>query len=102
MVQMGVDLAFVYPTYGLWLFAIDNLPSEVMGAFTRAYNTWLFESYCSYDPDRLNGVGAMNLHSPPEMLKELHRLANYGAKAVFLRPNPVKGRLLSDPVYEPF
>ena len=102
MVQMGVDLAFVYPTYGLWLFAIDTLPAEVMGAFTRAYNTWLFEEYCSYAPDRLNGVGAMNLHSPPEMVKELHRLANYGAKAVFIRPNPVKGRLLSDPAYESF
>ncbi len=102
MVHMGVDFAFVYPTYGLWLFAIDNLPSEVMGAFTHAYNTWLFEEYCSYAPDRLKGVGAINLHAPPEMVKELHRLANYGAKAVFLRPNPVKGRLLSDPVYEPF
>ena len=102
MVQMGVDLAFVYPTYGLWLFAIDNLPSEVIGAFTRAYNTWLFEEYCSYAPDRLNGVGAMNLHDPEEMVKELYRIANWGWKAVFLRPNPVKGRILSDPSYEPF
>lgn len=102
MVMMGVDLAFVYPTYGLWLFAIDHLPGEVIGAFTRAYNTWLFEDYCSYAPERLKGVGAINMHSPEEMVRELQRLANYGAKAVFLRPNPVKGRLLSDPAYEPF
>ena len=34
MVLMGVDMAFVYPTYGLWLFAIDTLPPEVVGAFT--------------------------------------------------------------------
>ncbi|MCZ8057821.1 MAG: amidohydrolase family protein, partial [Microcystis sp. LE19-12.2C] len=32
----------------------------------------------------------------------LHRMANLGWKAVFLRPNPVKGRILSDPAYEPF
>ncbi len=102
MVQMGVDITFIYPTYGLWLFAIDSLPSEVMGAFTRAYNTWLFEEFCSYDPDRLKGVGAINLHAPQAMLKELHRIANWGWKAVFLRPNPVKGRILSDPAYEPF
>ncbi|NCQ99955.1 MAG: amidohydrolase [Microcystis aeruginosa L211-101] len=102
MVQMGVDVAFIYPNYGLWLFAIDSLPAEVMGAFVRAYNTWLYEEFCSYDPARLKGVGAVNQHDPEDMVKELHRSANLGWKAVFLRPNPVKGRILSDPAYEPF
>ena len=102
MVQMGVDISFIYPTYGLWLFAIDTIPAEVIGAFTRAYNTWLYEEFCSYDPDRLKGVGAINLHNPEEMVKELHRIANWGWKAVYLRPNPVKGRILSDLAYEPF
>lgn len=102
MVQMGVDIAFIYPTYGLWLFAIDSLPAEVMGAFVRAYNRWLSEEYCSYDPARLKGVAAVNQHDPEDMVKELHRMANLGWKAVFLRPNPVKSRILSDPAYEPF
>ncbi|NEQ97074.1 MAG: amidohydrolase [Cyanothece sp. SIO2G6] len=102
MLQMGIDISFIYPTYGLWLFAIDALPPNVIGAFVRAYNTWLYEEFCSYDPDRLRGVGAINLHAPDEMVKELHRIANFGWKAVFLRPNPVKGRILSDPIYEPF
>ncbi|NET71153.1 MAG: amidohydrolase [Sphaerospermopsis sp. SIO1G2] len=102
MVTMGVDISFIYPTYGLWLFAIDSLPAEVIGAFTRAYNTWLHEEFCSYDPQRLKGVGAVNQHHPEEMVKEVHRIANFGWKAVFLRPNPVKGRILSDPAYEPF
>jgi predicted TIM-barrel fold metal-dependent hydrolase len=102
MAQMGVDRAFIYPTYGLWLFAIDSLPAEVMGAFVRAYNRWLSEEYCSYDPARLKGVAAVNQHDPEDMVKELHRMANLGWKAVFLRPNPVKGRILSDPAYEPF
>jgi predicted TIM-barrel fold metal-dependent hydrolase len=102
MVQMGIDVAFIYPNYGLWLFAIDSLPAEVMGAFVRAYNTWLYEEFCSYDPARLKGVGAVNQHDPEDMVKELHRSANLGWKAVFLRPNPVKGRILSDPAYEPF
>ncbi len=102
MVQMGIDIAFVYPTYGLWLWAIDSMAPQVAGAFTRAYNTWLFEEFCSYDPQRLKGVGAINLHQPEEMVLELHRIAKYGGKAIFLRPNPVKGRLLSDPDYEPF
>ncbi len=102
MVLMGVDIAFVYPTFGLCLFAIDALPPEVIGAFTHAYNTWLYEEFCSYDPSRLKGVGVINLHDPQEMVKELHRVVNFGWKAVFLRPNPVKGRILSDSAYEPF
>jgi predicted TIM-barrel fold metal-dependent hydrolase len=102
MTQMGIDVAFIYPNYGLWLFAIDSLPAEVMGAFVRAYNTWLYEEFCSYDPARLKGVAAVNQHDPEDMVKELHRIANLGWKAVFLRPNPVKGRILSDPAYEPF
>ncbi|QGZ90498.1 amidohydrolase family protein [Microcystis aeruginosa] len=102
MTQMGIDVAFIYPNYGLWLFAIDSLPAEVMGAFVRAYNTWLYEEFCSYDPARLKGVAAVNQHDPEDMVKELHRSATLGWKAVFLRPNPVKGRILSDPAYEPF
>ena len=102
MEMMGVDISFIYPTYGLWLFAIDSMHAEVMGAFTHAYNTWLYEEFCSYAPDKLKGVGAINLHAPEQMVSELHRIADYGWKSVFLRPNPVKGRILSDPAYEPF
>ncbi|MBD2444323.1 amidohydrolase [Dolichospermum sp. FACHB-1091] len=102
MMQMGMDVALIYPNYGLWLFAIDSLPPAVIGAFTYAYNTWLYEEFCSYDPDKLRGVGAINQHDSEGMVKELRRIANFGWKAVFLRPNPVKGRILSDPAYEPF
>lgn len=101
MVQMGVDIAFVYPTYGLWLWAIDEMAPEVAGAFTHAYNRWL-KDYCSYDPKRLNAVGAINVHAPEQMVADLERIAAWGWNAVFLRPNPIKGRLLSDPAYDPF
>lgn len=101
MKQMGVDISFVYPTIGLWLFAIDTMTPQLAGAFTRAYNNWL-KDFCSYDPEILRGVGAINLHAPEEMVPELLRIVDFGWKAVFLRPNPVKGRLLSDPAYEPF
>ena len=51
------------------------------------------KDFCGYDPDRLKGVGAINLHAPEEMVVQLHQIADFGWKAVFLRPNPVKGRL---------
>ena len=101
MRQMGVDISFVYPTLGLWVFAIDSMSPQLAGAFIRAYNNWL-RDFCSFDPELLRGAGAINLHAPEEMIPELHRIAEWGWKAVFLRPNPVKGRILSDPAYEPF
>ncbi len=101
MKRMGTDIAFLYPTVGLWLLAIDTMEPQLAGALTRAYNNWL-RDFCSYDPQILRGVGAINLHAPEEMVSELRRIVEFGWKAVFLRPNPVKGRLLSDPAYEPF
>ncbi|MDJ0734540.1 MAG: amidohydrolase family protein [Nostocaceae cyanobacterium] len=101
MKQMGVDVSFIYPTYGLWLLAIDTMTPQVAGAFTRAYNNWLL-NFCSYNPQILKGVGAISLHAPEEMVLELHRIVEFGWKAICLLPNPVKGRLLSDPIYEDF
>ena len=101
MQKMGTDIAFLYPTMGLWMLAIDSMDPKLAGALTRAYNNWL-RDFCRYDPQMLKGVGAINLHDPQEMVPELHRVALWGWKAVFLRPNPVKGRLLSDRAYEPF
>lgn len=101
MQKMGVDMAFLYPTVGLWMLAVDTMDAKLAGALTRAYNSWL-RDFCSYDPQRLWGIGAINQHAPEEMVPELHRLAGFGWKAVFLRPNLVKGRSLSDPAYEPF
>lgn len=101
MKQMGIDICFIYPTHGLWILAVDSMPSALAGAFTRAYNNWL-RDFCSYDSQILRGVGIINLHAPEEMVLELQRVAEFGWKAVMLRPNPVKGRLLSDPAYELF
>jgi predicted TIM-barrel fold metal-dependent hydrolase len=101
MKQMGIDMSFLYPNTGLWVFAVDTMAPQLAGAFTRAYNNWL-RDFCSYDPQILKGVAAINLHAPDEMVRELDRVVEFGWKAVFLHPNPIKGRLLSHPAYEPF
>ena len=101
MYRMGVDIAFIYPTYLAWITGVDTMAPQQVGAYVRAYNNWL-RDFCSYNPSILKGVGIVNLHTPEEMVLELQRIAAFGWKAVYLRPNPVKGRLLSDPAYEPF
>jgi predicted TIM-barrel fold metal-dependent hydrolase len=97
----GVDIAFLLPTYALFLLAVDDMAPPRAAAFAHAYNSWL-HAYCAHDPRRLRGVGAVARHDPPSMLAELDRIANFGWTAVVLRPNPVCGRLLSDPAHEPF
>ncbi len=101
MKQMGIDISFVYPSYAIWILGIDTMAPQLAGAFARAYNNWL-RDFCSYDSQILKGVGAISLHAPEEMIPELLRIVEFGWKAVFLPPNPVKGKLLSDPAYEPF
>jgi uncharacterized protein len=98
---MGFEQTFVYPTIGLWLFAIDSMEADVAGALVRAYNDWLFD-YCGHDRAFLNGVGAVSQHAPAAMVDEVRRVAGFGWKAVYVRPNPIKGRILSHPDYEPF
>jgi predicted TIM-barrel fold metal-dependent hydrolase len=101
MMEMGVDVSFIYPTIGLWILGIDTMTPQLAGAFTRAYNNWL-RDFCSYDPQILKGVGIINLHAPEEMVSELKRVAEFGWRAICLQPNPVQGRLLSDLAYEAF
>ncbi|MEA5553437.1 amidohydrolase family protein [Anabaena cylindrica UHCC 0172] len=101
MQKMGIDLSFIYPSYGLWLLAIDTMKPRLVQEFVLAYNNWLHD-FCSYNPQILRGVGVINLHHPDDMVSELKRIAKFGWKAVCLLPNPVKGRILSNPAYEPF
>jgi predicted TIM-barrel fold metal-dependent hydrolase len=99
--RIGVDRTFLYPTKGLWLFAIDSMQADLAAALVRAYNDWLLD-FCNHEPGFLSPVGAVSQHDPADMVNELRRVAGLGYKAVFVRPNPIKGRLLSHPDHEPF
>ena len=75
----------------------------VAAALVRIYNDWLFE-FCSYDPKRLKAVPGLSLHDPKDAVTELKRVAALGARAIFVRPNPIVNetmRTLGDPAYEP-
>jgi predicted TIM-barrel fold metal-dependent hydrolase len=101
MDRSGVDIAFLFPTLASYVIGVDTLDARLAAAFARAYNTWL-HGFCAAAPERLRGVGLMSAHDPVSMVEELERVAGFGWTAVVVRPNPVKGRLLSDPAYEPF
>jgi predicted TIM-barrel fold metal-dependent hydrolase len=56
MDRQDVDIAYLYPTYALYVAYVDGTDPELSSALVHAYNEWLLE-YCSADPQRLRGVG---------------------------------------------
>jgi predicted TIM-barrel fold metal-dependent hydrolase len=97
----GVDVAFLYPTQGLYTASIDDLDPALAIAICRAYNEWIVD-FCAKAPDRLKPVAMLvGLHDPALAVAEAERVAAAGFKAIFVRPNPVHGRRLDDPAYEP-
>lgn len=99
--KMNVERAFLYPSAGLVVLAVDGMEPRLAAALMRAYNSWLHD-FCAHEPHLLRGVGALSRHDPEAMVAELERIAGWGWTAVTFRAEPVGGRLLSDPAYEPF
>jgi hypothetical protein len=97
----GIDIATLFPTFAAALLSIDTMDPNLAWAFAHAYNRWL-RDFCSIAPQRLRGVGLISRHDPDRMVSDLKLIATFGWTTVAMRPNPVKGRLLSDPAYEPF
>jgi predicted TIM-barrel fold metal-dependent hydrolase len=99
MDREGIDRAVLYPSVGLYFWAVDDPGAAV--AIARAYNDWL-AGYCAADPNRLFGAAMLPVQDPAAAAAELRRAhGELGFPAAFVRPNPCRGRSLSDPDYEP-
>lgn len=97
----GVDVAFLFPTGGLYFCWQDDLDPDLSAAMCRAYNNWLHE-YCAINPERLRGICLIPLQSVELAVQELTRAyRDLGMRGVFWRPNPLLGRMVSDPSYQP-
>jgi predicted TIM-barrel fold metal-dependent hydrolase len=101
MDRMGVDVAYLYPTMGLFLWHQRDLPADLATAMTRAYNDWLAD-FATIDRDRLRPVTALSLIDVDAAVSEARRgIDEYGTAAVYVRPNPVADRTLGSPDLEP-
>jgi predicted TIM-barrel fold metal-dependent hydrolase len=97
----GIDVAVVYPSRGLFAQAVDDLDPAFAAAIARAYNDWLHD-HCQADPKRLLGAAMVSPHDVRDAVEEARRgVEQLGFRAVFVRPNPVKGRNWHDPYFEP-
>jgi predicted TIM-barrel fold metal-dependent hydrolase len=96
----GVERAVLYPTYGLMIQGVVERQPAV--ALCRAVNDWLAD-YCSYDPHRLIGAGALPMTDPSDALAEARRCVEVlGFRAVWRRPERFRGiPAVHDPGFEP-
>jgi uncharacterized protein len=97
----GIDKAVLFPTRGFYAIGKEYSDDSLAAAIARAYNNWLAE-YCAQAPDRMYGCGLVAPQTIEMSIAEVKRMKKeLGFKAVFLRPNPVRGRNWHDPAYDP-
>ncbi|HEX2226479.1 MAG TPA: amidohydrolase family protein [Candidatus Binatia bacterium] len=95
----GIERGLLFPSAALYLPSVEE--EAYAAALCRAYNNWLYD-YCGADRNRLLGVGVVPVQDIGAAVAETRRCINeLGFKAIFMRPNPVKGRMVSDPYYDP-
>ncbi|MEX2648674.1 MAG: amidohydrolase family protein [Alphaproteobacteria bacterium] len=101
MDREGIDVAVLFPTRGLMACAKEYADDGLAAAIARAYNDWLAE-FRAADPDRLLGAALLAPQDVAGAAAEARRARReLGFPAVFIRPNPVRGRNWNDPVYDP-
>ena len=100
MDREGLDLAFLFPTLGLFALAVDDLDPELAAAIARGYNDWLVD-FCARDPRRLVGAMMLAPHDVTAAVQEARRAHAKGLRGAFLRPNPIRGRIWHHEDYDP-
>ena len=91
MEMEGIDIAVLYPTFGLNLIARNDMDPHLSLAICQAYNNWIHE-FCQYSPDQLKFSAMLPMQDVNLACQELVRCVNdMGAVASFIRPNLING-----------
>ena len=93
----GVWGACLQPSQGLFWYRIPD--SDLLSALCGAYNDWIAH-FCGAYPDRLKGIGQVNVDDVDEACLELERCAKLGLVAAFIPVSPLPDRPYRDPLYE--
>jgi len=100
MNAIGVDQAFLYPTWFAEGFHLVEDP-EVAYALARAYNNWLAD-YCKAAPVRLFAAAMVPLQNMDYAIQELRRVSKIACfRGAFIRPMFIEGRYFTHPYYDP-
>ena len=100
MDAMGVDQAFLYPTWFAEGFHLVADPDTAY-ALARAYNDWIAD-FCRADPRRLYAAAMLPLQDMDYTLAELRRVAAIPCfRGAFIRPMFFQGHYFTSPYFDP-
>src|SRR2546427_690314 len=91
--EHGVSRAILYPTF---MRAGGTLLPHLAPAVCAVYNDWILDDYCAGSGGRLIPVATLPVIDVDAAVAEVHRVAERGYPAVFVRTNPVHGKKFSD------
>ena len=97
MDQDGVAAGVLYASTGLLAFCVPD--SELLSAICRACNDFMID-FCKPYPERLKGIGMINLDDVADGVDELKRIAGKGLAGAMIATPPLEHRY-DDPIYEP-
>jgi predicted TIM-barrel fold metal-dependent hydrolase len=95
--QDGVWGSCLQPSQGLFWYRLPD--SELLSEICRVYNDWITD-FCKPYPERLKGIGMLNVDNVDEGCRELERCKKLGLVGVFIPVSPLPDRPYRDPVYD--
>jgi len=95
----GIAKEVIYPTVGL-VFWQSIVASDLLTAHCRAYNDYIGE-FCATHPDKLYGLGTLNLDSIEEAVAELKRCQKMGLVGAMIPSGAPEARPYTLPEYDP-
>ena len=93
----GVWGACLQPSQGLFWYRLPD--SELLTALCAAYNNWIAD-FCHATPDRLKGIGMLNVDDVDVACQELERCAALGLVGAFIPVYPLPDRPYRHPIYD--
>jgi predicted TIM-barrel fold metal-dependent hydrolase len=90
----GIDGVVVYPMVAMAAYSFPDTPFRV--ALMQTYNDWLLDEFEAADRTRLVGLCALPVDDPDEVVAEVYRCFDKGARAFFMPGSP------EHPYWEPF
>ncbi|HKD65479.1 MAG TPA: amidohydrolase family protein [Candidatus Binataceae bacterium] len=97
MERDGVEAEILYTTFGLFLFAIDDL--DLQFACFQAFNDWV-ANYCASSPGRLFGVAMIPTEPAERATAEMERCMRAGLKAAMISVSQDHGKGYDHPMYD--
>lgn len=94
----GIGGAVVQATNTFFFYHWED--SEMIDVVCASFNDWMGE-FCKVHPDRIKGIGAINVDNIDVACRELERCAKKGLSGSFIPVAPLPGRPYRDPMYEP-